>query len=93
MELRTIVTESSVWKFDTELRRYMRFPRGEDPGTSSLVPYQDGWDEYVRLERMGDRVMVHRPVPFGTGALRQTGVIEWDDLQDTDFEEEQWTND
>lgn len=85
MELRTIVTENSVWKFDMELKRYLRFPRGEDPGIHAQIPYSAEWDEFTMLSRTGDRVMVHRPVPFGFGALRQTGPVEWDDLTDNDL--------
>lgn len=79
--IRTVVTENSVWKFDTTLSRYVRFPRHEAPDPGTLIPYTAEWDTYSVLERHGDRIIVHRPVPWGEGALRMTGVIERDDLE------------
>lgn len=75
MNLRHVATENSVWIFDLELMRYLRLPKQEAPNVDAPIPYRDGWDEFTRIEPMGDRLMVHRPVPFGTGALRQTGPV------------------
>ncbi len=85
--VRTIVTENSIWKFDIELCRYVRFPRYEAPDPGSLIPYTAQWEPYTALERHADRVVVHRPVPWGKGARRMTGMIEWDDLEDSDLAE------
>ena len=75
MNLRRITTESSVWVFDLDNMRYQRFPAVEAPQPTN-IPYTDGWDTFTRLEDMGNgHMMVHRPVPFGTGALRQTGIV------------------
>jgi hypothetical protein len=86
--IRTVVTENSVWKFDTTLRRYIRFPRREAPEPGTLIPYTADWDAYVALERHGDRIIVHRPVPWGEGAMRMTGGIESDDLEPGDLAEQ-----
>lgn len=79
--IRTVVTENSVWKLDVALRRYVRFPRSEAP-EKALIPYTCTWEPFTALERFHDRLIVHRPVPFGQGARRMTGPIEWDDLDD-----------
>ena len=78
MEIRTIVTDNSVWKFDLGAMRYLRLPKSECPNPLSEVPYTGDWDDFTRIVPMGDRVMVYRPVPLGSGALRQTGAIEFD---------------
>lgn len=78
MNLRTVTTERSVWIFDLDNMRYMRMPAQEAP-IPSMVPYDGEWDEFTRLEDLGNgRMMVHRPVPFGEGCLRQTGVVTAD---------------
>lgn len=74
MRVRTVVTASSVWKFDLDLMRYLRFPRHEAPNDTG-IPYTGEWDDFIRIETCGDRLIVHRPVPFGTGALRMTGQV------------------
>lgn len=87
MNIRTVETDSSIWKFDIDLKRYIRFPKGESSNEADMqilfgVPYTGEWDEYVSLSRTEDnRILVVRPVPFGTGQLRLTGNIVWDDLE------------
>lgn len=83
--IRTVITENSVWKFDTVLLRYIRFPRHEAPDPGTIIPYTSDWDAYIALERRGDRIIVHRPVPWGEGAVRMTGGIERDDLEPDDL--------
>lgn len=83
MEIRTVITESSVWKFDTIEKQYVRFPRTENPGQASNVPYTCTWEPYVDIIDEGEFLVVVRPVPFGTGQLRKTGPI----LYDSDREE------
>ncbi len=86
--IRTIVTTHSIWKLDVTLRRVLRLPRHEAPDAGTLVPYTSQWEPYTGLERYANRVIVHRPVPWGEGAMRMTGAIEWDDLEPEDLEEQ-----
>lgn len=79
--LRTVVTSNSVWKFDLDLSRYVRFPRQEAPDAFASIPYTAEWEQYTHLQRFGPRILVHRPVPWGEGAMRMTGHVEWDDLE------------
>lgn len=72
--LRTVTTESSVWIFDLDNMRYLRLPKTEAPGHGS-IPYTGEWDAFTRIEPNPPFIIVHRPVPFGTGALRQTGPV------------------
>lgn len=81
MKIKTAITENSIWKFDMELMRYVRFPRSECPDVATIIPYTNEWDEFTKVERMLDgTLMVHRPVPFGTGAFRNTSLVLEDDL-------------
>jgi hypothetical protein len=57
--IRTVVTENSVWKFDTTLSRYIRFPRHEAPDPGTIIPYTADWDTYIALERHGDRIIAN----------------------------------
>jgi hypothetical protein len=82
--IRTLVTASSIWKIDVTLRRYVRFPRHEAPDPHTRIPYTCEWEPYTALQREGDRLIVYRPVPWGEGAMRMTGLIEWDDLETDD---------
>lgn len=84
--LRTVVTAHSVWKFDVLMSRYLRFPREDAPGPDALIPYSAGWEPYLGLERQGNRIVVHRPVPMGEGALRMTGRVEWRDLAPDEYD-------
>ncbi len=86
--IRTLITQSSVWKFDVTLRRVLRLPRQEAPDPGTIVPYTAEWEPYTALQRQGNRVIVFRPVPWGEGAMRMTGAIEWDDLEPEDLEEQ-----
>lgn len=63
----------------------VRFPRGEAPDPGTVIPYTSKWEPYTGLERYGDRIVVHRPVPWGEGAMRMTGAIEWDDVEAADL--------
>lgn len=75
--LRTVVTESSVWRFDLDGMIYVRLPKDEfDP--QHPLPYTGEWEPYECIEPYGDRLVVHRPVPWGTGARRMTGPV-WSD--------------
>lgn len=82
--LKTAITVNSVWKFDLVLNRYIRFPRTEDTNQYADIPYTGEWDDFVKLERYKDSIIVYRPVPFGQGMLRRTSDIEWDDLGELD---------
>ena len=82
--IRTIATTNSIWKFDVTLCQFLRLPRHEAPNPDTIIPYTGSWEPYTALERVGDHVIVYRPVPWGEGAMRMTGVIEWDDLEDDD---------
>jgi hypothetical protein len=81
---RRVTTAASVWIFDLDRNVYVRLPLNETPDSFSAVAYTGDWEPFTHLETIGlsDEeycLMVHRPVPFGTGALRKTGVV----LEDT----------
>jgi hypothetical protein len=79
MTIRTITTKRSIWKFDLDAMIYVRFPRGEaPPPVDTQILYTCVWEPFVAIQPEGDRVLVMRPVPWGTGAVRQTGCIESD---------------
>lgn len=82
MRLRRVETRNSVWIFDLDLERYVRLPRVEAP-TFSVVEYTGLWEPYVKIEEMGDTLMVHRPVEWGKGQLRQTGPIISDETSES----------
>lgn len=82
--IRTVVTANSIWRFDVVERQYVRLPCAEDGGRHPTIAYTCEWEPYLALYRVRDRLLVHRPVPYGTGAQRLTGAIEWDDLEATD---------
>lgn len=83
-DIRTAVTANSIWRFDVVERRYVRLPRAEDGGHHPTTPYTCEWEPYSALYRLHDRLLVHRPVPYGAGAERLSGAIEWDDLEAAD---------
>lgn len=74
--IRVIITDHSEWNFDYDTMMYMRTSR---EGAASRIAYTDEWEPFEELEEMtdafGPKVCVHRPVPWGTGARRMTGVI------------------
>lgn len=80
-----MMTAASIWKFDLDRLMYVRFPRGESPDSGHTIPYTCMWEPFIELVRNGKHLIVVRPVPYGEGQLRQTGVI----LTDTHPEDDE----
>lgn len=80
MKLRVVVTDASEWNFDYDTMMYLRSPREGE--AESAVPYSGEWEPFEEIEELDDqfghRLLVHRPVPWGTGARRLTGDITSD---------------
>lgn len=78
LNLRTITTESSIWIFNLDGMLYVRMPKQEVLENPSIA-YTNKWEPFTKLEMVdhfeGKAVLVYRPVPYGTGALRRSGVI------------------
>lgn len=79
MTIRKIETESSIWMFDFTREQYCRMPKTEAPQQTS-IPYTNDWEPYISIsetdyKEAGYRILVVRPVPFGQGRLRESGVI------------------
>lgn len=73
--IRTIQSEASNWKFDTEKHLYVRLRRTDPPPWSSQVSYTEEWEPYVVVVPERKHLMVFRPVPWGQGCLRSTGNV------------------
>lgn len=76
---RTVTTERSIWKFDLDRSEYCRIPRN-DITEHPKIPYTHIWEPYEEIIECPEGIkarslIVVRPVPMGTGRLRQTGVI------------------
>lgn len=76
---RTVTTERSIWKFDLDRLEYCRIPATEVDEHPS-IPYTNEWEPYEEIiecpmDPKGRSLIVVRPVPMGTGRLRQTGYI------------------
>lgn len=84
--IRRVVTANSVWTFDLVLNQYVRLPKDECPDPHTIIPYTGEWEPFDELEELvddrGRRILVHRPVPWGTGARRMTGDILWDSAEE-----------
>lgn len=89
MDIRTVTTDASVWKFDLDRMMFVRLPLNEKP-VSSRVPYTGEWEPFTQICRNGKFLMVARPVPWGQGQWRETGnvltdthsVLPYPDLDD-----------
>lgn len=75
MDIRTVISDASTWKFDLERMMYVRFPNDENPGNDSAIRYSDKWEPFIQVCRNGMYLMVVRPVPWGTGQWRETGRL------------------
>lgn len=79
--IRTITTRNSIWKFDLERKQYSRSSNSE-VSTHPNIPYTDEWEPFEEIIESATYVTVIRPVPMGSGRIRQTGEIFSDELAD-----------
>lgn len=72
--MRFVTTSSSLWMFDMANMLYSRVPI--DANRVGNIPYSGEWEPFEELEESpNNTIVVHRPVPWGRGARRETGYI------------------
>ena len=90
--IHSVETASSIWKFNTDMKHFVRFPKNETLEDHKWLPHSRTgmaqWTEYEKIENdqyMGyDRIKITLPsgYHFWTGALNEDQLLP--EMEDSD---------